>query len=128
MSQILWGGIILKHATLSSVRASSSLLAAAILTVASIHIPNRSDSRKACFEEFSELASRSVWRRSCNLDDVRGLCIGAFWLPDLSWRLSGLAVRLATEMGLHEALQRMERGGGMLISLLRIRLVGIAQR
>jgi hypothetical protein len=42
MNQLLRDGIVLKHPNLDFLRHSSSLLSAAILTVASIHIPGRS--------------------------------------------------------------------------------------
>jgi len=35
------------------------------------------------------------------LDDVRVCAIGAFWLSDVSWKLSGHAIRIATELNLH---------------------------
>ncbi|KAH7377596.1 hypothetical protein BKA64DRAFT_255509 [Cadophora sp. MPI-SDFR-AT-0126] len=110
MNQLLWGGVVMKHPNLESARRSSSLLSAAILTVAALHIPGRSGALEACYEEYISLVEKSTIKRRCTMDDIRGLCIGAFWLPDLSWRLSGLAVRLAVEMGLHQSLQRITRG------------------
>ena len=110
MNQLLWGGVVMKHTNLESARRSSSLLSAAILTVAALHIPGRSSALEACYEEYISLVEKSTIKRRCSMDDIRGLCIGAFWLPDLSWRLSGLAVRLAVEMGLHQSLQRISRG------------------
>jgi len=35
-------------------------------------------------------------------DYLYALCIGAFWLADVSWKLSGYTVRIATE---HKAVQ-----------------------
>ncbi len=64
----------------------------------------------ACYEEFIALVQKSTTKRHCTLDDIRALCIGAFWLPDLSWRLSGQAVHLAVEIGLHQSLQKMLSG------------------
>ncbi|KAH7305675.1 fungal-specific transcription factor [Rhexocercosporidium sp. MPI-PUGE-AT-0058] len=107
MNQLLWGGVVMRHSSLESARRSSSLLSAAILTVSALHIPGRSGALEACYEEYISLVQRSTIKRRCTLDDIRGLCIGAFWLPDLSWRLSGLAVRLAVEMGLHQSFRRM---------------------
>ncbi|KAK0123655.1 hypothetical protein ONS95_008667 [Cadophora gregata] len=110
MNQLLWGGVVMKHSTLESARRSSSLLSAAILTVAALHIPGRSGALEACYEEYTSLVEKATIKRRCTMDDIRGLCIGAFWLPDLSWRLSGLAVRLGVEMGLHQSLLRISRG------------------
>ena len=44
-----------------------------------------------------------MFDRTHTLEDVRALCIAAFWLPDLSWKLSGHCVRMATELNLHQA-------------------------
>lgn len=110
MNQLLWGGIVLPHKDLTSVRRSSSLLSAAVLTVAALHIPNRTDTLNKCYSEYVSLVCNMSLTRSHTLDDVRALCIGAFWLSDLSWKLSGHAVRIATEMGLHLSLQKLVRG------------------
>lgn len=44
-----------------------------------------------------------MFDRFHSLDDLLGLCIAAFWQPYLSWKLSGLSVRMATELNLHHA-------------------------
>ncbi|KAJ6115568.1 hypothetical protein N7523_005985 [Penicillium sp. IBT 18751x] len=110
MNQLLWGGIILVHRDLTSVRRASTLLSAAVLTVAALHIPNRTDTLNRCYNEYVSLVSRMALTRAHTLDDIRGLCVGAFWLSELSWKLSGHAVRIATEMGLHQSYQRLTRG------------------
>ncbi|CEL07524.1 hypothetical protein BJX68DRAFT_234646 [Aspergillus pseudodeflectus] len=110
MNQLLWGGIILVHRDLTSVRRASTLLAAAVLTVAALHIPNRNDTLTRCYNEYVSLVSSMSLTRSHTLDDVRALCVGAFWLSELSWKLSGHAVRIATELGLHQSYQKMIRG------------------
>ncbi|KAJ5103494.1 hypothetical protein N7532_004023 [Penicillium argentinense] len=110
MNQLLWGGIILVHRDLTSVRRASTLLSAAVLTVAALHIPNRTDTLNRCYKEYVSLVSSMALTRAHTLDDIRGLCVGAFWLSELSWKLSGHAVRIATEMGLHQSYQRLTRG------------------
>ncbi|GIJ87888.1 hypothetical protein Asppvi_006801 [Aspergillus pseudoviridinutans] len=110
MNQLLWGGIILVHRDLTSVRRASTLLSAAVLTVAALHIPNRNETLNRCYSEYVSLVSSMSLTRAHTLDDIRGLCVGAFWLSELSWKLSGHAVRIATEMGLHQSYQRMIRG------------------
>ncbi|OJJ44294.1 hypothetical protein ASPZODRAFT_135101 [Penicilliopsis zonata CBS 506.65] len=110
MNQLLWGGIILVHRDLTSVRRSSTLLSVAVLTVAALHIPNRTETLNQCYNEYVSLVSSMSLTRVHTLDDVRGLCVGAFWLSELSWKLSGHAVRIATELGLHQSYQRMMRG------------------
>ncbi|OQU94481.1 Fungal Zn2-Cys6 binuclear cluster domain-containing protein [Cladophialophora immunda] len=110
MNHILWGGIALIHRDLESARRSSSLLCAAILAVAALHFPQGDEIFEFCYSEFVSLVSGSIIYRDHNLDDIRALCIGAFWLPDLSWKLSGVAVRIATELNLHQAFHKMQRG------------------
>lgn len=112
MNQLLWGGIILVHRDLTLVRRASTLLSAAVLTVAALHIPNRTETLNRCYNEYVSLVSSMSLTRCHTLDDIRGLCIGAFWLSELSWKLSGHAVRIATEMGLHQSYQKLIRGHG----------------
>ncbi|KAG5928065.1 hypothetical protein E4U42_001303 [Claviceps africana] len=102
LNAYLWGGIALTHDTLDETRASSSLLTAAILAVTALHAQDDGRALDVCYPIFLELASQSMFARYHTLDDVRGLCIGAFYLSDLSWKLSGLAVRMATELNLHQ--------------------------
>jgi hypothetical protein len=84
LNQYLWGGIVLVHKDLLSVRRSSSLLLAAILTVTALHIPGKSSIFDICYAEFLDLVSDSMLDRYHTLDGIRGLCIGAFWLSDVS--------------------------------------------
>lgn len=102
LNAYLWGGIALTHDTLDEVRASSSLLTAAILAVTALHAQDDVRAFDVCYSIFLELVTQAVFDRYHVLDDVRGLCIGAFYLSDLSWKLSGLAVRIATELNLHQ--------------------------
>ncbi|KAF7555616.1 hypothetical protein G7046_g6518 [Stylonectria norvegica] len=102
LNAYLWGGISLLHDSLAATRASSGLLTAAILTVTALHARDNGRSFDICYPIFLELTSQSLFARYHTLDDIRGLCIGAFWLSDMSWKLSGLAVRIATELNLHQ--------------------------
>ncbi|KAK2609098.1 hypothetical protein QQS21_002325 [Conoideocrella luteorostrata] len=102
LNAYLWGGIALVHDSLDEVRASSSLLTAAILAVTALHAQDDGRAFDICYPIFLDLVSQAMFDRYHALDDVRGLCIGAFYLSDLSWKLSGLAVRIATELNLHQ--------------------------
>ncbi|KAH7150229.1 hypothetical protein B0J13DRAFT_549766 [Dactylonectria estremocensis] len=102
LNAYLWGGIALVHKTLAETRNSSTLLTAAILAVTALHAQDGGTAFDKCYPIFLELTSQSVFQRYHSLDDVRGLCLGAFWLSDVSWKLSGLAVRIATELKLHQ--------------------------
>ncbi|RPA96052.1 hypothetical protein L873DRAFT_1695690 [Choiromyces venosus 120613-1] len=98
--------IALTHSTLEAARASSCLLTAAIFTVSSLHLPQHHHLFPKLCREFLRLVSSSMFDRYHQMDDVRALCIGAFWLTELSWKLSGHAVRIATEMGIHQSFRK----------------------
>ncbi|KAL2071779.1 hypothetical protein VTL71DRAFT_13014 [Oculimacula yallundae] len=120
LNHYLWGGIALVHDTLAEVRQSSSLLLAAILTVTALHIPGRGRTFDVCYAEFIALVCDSMFERYHVLDGIRGLCIGAFWLSDVSWKLSGHAVRIATELNLHQAYSRAILGSNEAIEGARL--------
>ncbi|OBT90048.1 hypothetical protein VE02_02493 [Pseudogymnoascus sp. 03VT05] len=110
LNHYLWGGIALVHEDLVSVRRSSSLLLAAIFTVTALHVPGKEQVFDICYAEFTALVCDSMFDRYHTLDGIRALCIGAFWLSDVSWKLAGHAVRIATELNLHQSYSRAMRG------------------
>lgn len=89
--------------TLQTVRQSSTLLFTAVMLVSALHIPGKEAIHTICHKHFLEQVATSMFERFHTLDDIRALCIAAFWQPDLSWKLSGLCVRMATELNLHQA-------------------------
>lgn len=88
---------------MNSIRSSSPLLLTSIMAVSSLHIPGMEDIYHKCHRQLRDLIASSMFDRSHTLEDIRALCIAAFWLPDLSWKLSGHCVRMATELNLHQA-------------------------
>lgn len=120
INPLLWDGMLCSHTTLHDARQSSSLLVAVVLTVAALHIPNREPSLRATYGAFVSLMRGSCLLRCQNLDIVRALCIGAFYLTSLSWALCSRAVRVATEMNLHKSSLQFARGS--LESYERVRL------
>ncbi|OAF55858.2 hypothetical protein VC83_08034 [Pseudogymnoascus destructans] len=84
LNHYLWGGIALVHEDLISVRRSSSLLLAAILTVTALHVPGKEQVFGICYAAFTALVCDSMFDRYHTLDGIRALCIGAFWLSDVS--------------------------------------------
>jgi hypothetical protein len=82
LNHYLWVGLEELHSSLASVRKSSQLLAATILTVTALHIPTSADTFDKCYDEFLSLVSSSMFSRYHSVDDVRALCIAAFWLSD----------------------------------------------
>ncbi|OKL63598.1 hypothetical protein UA08_02017 [Talaromyces atroroseus] len=110
LNHYLWAGMVMPHRNLLSVRQSSTLLTAAVLAVTAIHIPRKERTYDTCYAEFARLASESMLNRHHSLDDLRALCIGAFWLSEVSWKLSGYAVRIATERNLHQCYRKAIQG------------------
>ncbi|KAG6366532.1 hypothetical protein INS49_000709 [Diaporthe citri] len=51
-----------------------------------------------------------MFSRYHSVDDVRALCIAAFWLSEVSWKLSGHAIRIATELNIHQSFSRAMEG------------------
>jgi hypothetical protein len=110
INPLLWEGMLCSHKSLDEARQSSSLLVAVVLTVAALHITNREKSLHASYGAFVSLMRGSCLLHSQNLDDIRALCIGAFYLTSLSWALVSRAVRVATELNLHKSSLQFARG------------------
>lgn len=108
--QLLWAGMLCPHPTLEAIRRSSTLLAAAVLTTAALHTPGRNDALLKCYNIFVSLAYSTCLSRVHNIDDIRALLLAAFYLPNLSWKISGIAVRNAVEMNVHQSFQKLMRG------------------
>lgn len=86
--------------TLEALRSRSPILTASILTVAALHDPQSSQIYPICNRELRRLVSASVFDRRVNRDYLRALCVASYWLSDVSWTLSGIAIRRATEVNL----------------------------
>lgn len=106
----LWAGVLFPYDSLDAVRRQSTLLTAAVLTIAALHTPGRDESLQKCYNIFVTLTYSACLSRPNNLDDIRALALAAFYLSNLSWKLSGLAVRSAVEMNLHQSFQKVMRG------------------
>ncbi|KAH8690456.1 hypothetical protein BGW36DRAFT_306168 [Talaromyces proteolyticus] len=96
--------VLIDRDSLSSIRAHSSLLTAAICAVGSLHAA--SPEYQICYKEFINEYSTQMTSNRHTIDDVRGLCIAAFWLSGMSWALAGAAVRMATELHLHQGVTK----------------------
>ncbi|KAI5868106.1 hypothetical protein GGS23DRAFT_602024 [Durotheca rogersii] len=107
---LLWGGVLFPYRTLDAVRQASALLSTAVMTVAALHTPGRTETLQTCYDAFVALVTSSCLSRRYSIDDVRALCLAAFYLPNLSWRLSGQAVRMAAEMNMHQSFQKLIDG------------------
>ncbi|KAJ5544304.1 transcriptional regulator family: Fungal Specific TF [Penicillium frequentans] len=98
------------HISLDSVRVASPLLTAAVCTVGALHSQSLGNLFDICYNEFKSLVSTQLFSRTANEDDIRGLCIGAFWLHELSWALIGNAVRVASDIHLHSGIYKALKG------------------
>lgn len=110
LNHYLWVGLEQTHPSFYSVRKSSELLTATILAVTALHIPTSAETFDKCYREFLSLISSSMFSRYHSIDDVRGLCIAAFWLSEVSWKLSGHAIRIATELNIHQSFTKALEG------------------
>ncbi|KAL4872786.1 hypothetical protein BDV12DRAFT_126325 [Aspergillus spectabilis] len=102
------------HTSLDSIRRVSPLLTAAVCTVATLHSRSMGHLFDACYADYKNIVMVLTFSSALNDDDVRGLCIGAFWLHELSWSLIGTAVRIASDIKLHHGIYKAldgERSG-----------------
>lgn len=90
-----------KYRDLGSLRRGSPILTASICTVAALHDPQSNHLYGTCNKEFRRLVAISMFDRRIDRDHLRALCIGSYWLSDVSWTLSGHAIRRATEVNLN---------------------------
>ena len=99
------GGV---YPTLEAMRRASRILSAAILTVAALHDLQSSTSLYGiCSREFRRLMSASIFNRRIDRDYVRAMCVASYWLSDISWIVSGYAVRRAAELSLASQYDRL---------------------
>lgn len=94
--------------TLGQIRASSALLLSAVSAVGALHLA--APQFETLYQEFVSIASAQSFSRKHTTDDVRGLCIGAFWLSGISWACIGSAVRISTELQLHRSVYKAIEG------------------
>ena len=94
--------IIGDRRTLNEVRSASPLLLAAICAVGALHLASPDFDK--CYQEFVSIAAAQTFSRRNTVNDVQGLCIGAFWLSGISWTCIGAAVRISTEIQLHRSI------------------------
>ena len=96
-----------KYRSLEALRRGSPILTACICTVAALHDPMSNHLYGVCNREFRRLMATSMFDRRIDLDHMRAMCIGSYWLHDLSWTLSGYAIRRATEINLSKSFHRV---------------------
>lgn len=89
--------ILDRDGNLDNIMKSSPLLAAAVLTVGALHSVELGHLYEPCLTELKELVAAESLFKHHNMDDVRGFCIGSFWLGNLSWALSGSGTCLPSQ-------------------------------
>lgn len=80
--------ILAEDDNLANVRSRSSLLTAAVCTVAAFSTSSKD--YRGCLNAFTKEISSKVFGGPYDFDDVRALCIGAFWLNEVASALNGL--------------------------------------
>ncbi|KAI1083111.1 hypothetical protein F5B20DRAFT_577494 [Whalleya microplaca] len=95
-----------RYKTLDELRRSSRILAVSLLTVAALHDPHGNTVYGVCSKEFRRLMAASIFSRRIDRDYLRAMCIASYWLSDISWMLSGYAIRRAGEFNITSHYQR----------------------
>jgi hypothetical protein len=78
--------------SLDQIRLNSPLLTTAICTVGALHSRELGFVFDRCQKAFLQQCAALLFLKSTNIDDIRGLCIGAFWLHEVSPQLVGLGM------------------------------------
>lgn len=99
------------YSTLDELRAKSPILTASICTVAALHDRGSDSIYGICSDEFRRLMGASMFDRLVNRDSLRAMCIATYWLSDISWTISGYAIRRAGDINLSQSFNRVMAGG-----------------
>ncbi|KAK9485763.1 hypothetical protein V1527DRAFT_424056 [Lipomyces starkeyi] len=91
-------GHLEKYPDFASIRKTSTVLALSVCTVAALHDPFGSDIYDKLSRELRSLVAKLMFRPRLGLEEIRSLCIGSYWLPDMTWMLSGLGIRKAISL------------------------------
>ncbi len=113
-------GIASKYSDLEVARNTSTLLTLCICTIAALHHPSKTNAFNICYSEFLSQVGSTIFSKPHSLTDILALAIGAFYLPDVSWVLSGLAIRLATEQRMYASFDQVMKGNAHEYERLRI--------
>ena len=89
------------HPNLDSVRRMSPTLTACICAVAALHEPDDPRLYEICVQEYRGLVSKLLFNRK-DIEYLRALCIGSFFMSDISRILSEEGIRRAVDLRLHQ--------------------------
>jgi hypothetical protein len=100
-----------KFTDLQSIRRRSVALTNAILTVAALHDPDSNQIFGPCLRELKRVLSESMFVRRTDREYLRAMCIGSYWLSDISYTLCGHAIRRAMGINLSSNYYRVLNDG-----------------
>jgi hypothetical protein len=100
-----------KFTDLQSIRRRSVALTNAILTVAALHDPESNQLFGPCLRELKRVLSESMFVRRTDREYLRAMCIGSYWLSDISYTLCGHAIRRAMGINLSSNYYRVLNDG-----------------
>lgn len=101
-------GIASRYKDLESVRAASPTLLSAMCAVSALHSTDDREAFDICNKEYRQLIHSSMFEKR-DLEFVRALCIGSFWLLNASRILSSDAIRRAADVRLHRQSSRLRQ-------------------
>lgn len=99
MDHILYG-FVRAHKTIHGLRDASPTLVSAICTVAALHLADYGHLFDVCYREYRQVVSAALFEKQ-DIEHIRALLIGSFWLPGASRILLCDAVRRAGDVRLH---------------------------
>lgn len=90
-----------QYECLDDFRRRSPTLTAAVLSVAALHdISAKPELYPLCSKEFKRLVANAMFEPKIDIEYLRALVVGSYWLSDVGWTLSGYAIRRASELHL----------------------------
>jgi len=99
-------GICGHHQDIHALRAASPTLFAAVCTVSAYHDSENRELFEVCNREYRHLVSSSMFEKR-DVEYLRALSVGSFWLPDASRILSSDAIRRAADARLNRHFARL---------------------
>ena len=90
-----------QYESLDHFRRRSPTLTAAVLTVAALHdVSAKPELYSLCSKEFKRLVANAMFEKKVDIEYLRALVVGSYWLSDVGWTMSGYAIRRASEFHL----------------------------
>lgn len=99
-------GIAKRYRHAGEVRRASPTLLAAMCAVAAFQDVEQRETFDLCYREYRHLVSTSLFEKR-DVEYIRALCIGSFWLLDASRILLSDAIRRAADSRLHRYFHRL---------------------